>query len=91
MNEVKHFTGRCVGGDVEMAGKLSRFPNLVHAPSLKDGKVHTHLCGKTVEEIAESAQACGLVAAIDAECAAHGTDIHELLDAIRFARDCGLV
>lgn len=81
----------CEGGDVDMARKLARFPNLVHAPAQHGEGIRTHLKGKCVKEIAASAAAAGLYKALDAEASKHGVDLHELCDALRFAREHKLV
>jgi hypothetical protein len=83
--------GKCVGGDTEMQSKLSRFPNLVHAPAQHGDGVRTHMKGILVDDIANSAKAAGLVDLIDKECAKHKCDAHELLDAISFARKHGAI
>lgn len=83
------FLGMCVGGDQEMARKLARYPNLVHAPGQWGEGIRTHMKGVLVDDIAKGAKGAGLIAAIDRECEKRGVDIHELLDAIRFARDNG--
>jgi hypothetical protein len=85
--ELSHvFAASCVGGDAEMAKRLSRFPSLVHAPDQHGEGIRTHMKGASVEAIAKSATAAGLYKALDNEAAKHGVDLHELCDALRFAR-----
>lgn len=90
--ELSHvFAAKVEGGDVEMARKLSRFPSLVHAPDQHGEGIRTHLKGVSVETIARSAVGAGLYKALDSEATKHGIDLHELCDALRFAREHKLV
>lgn len=79
--------GVCQGGTIN----LSRYPSLCYAPLQHGEGVRTHLQAKPVDDIAVSAVGSGLVALIDAEMAKHGVDIGELLNAIEYCRELGLI
>ena len=83
---VHEFKAVCVGGDVEMAKNLSRFPNLCHAPAQHGEGIRTHMKGVHVDAIALTAKQTGLVKLLDEVAISLDVDLDELCDAIRWAR-----
>lgn len=72
----------CTKGD---GPNIGRYPHLAWSPGKKtEPHVHTHMAQACVKEIHDSAVESGLVAAIEAHCEKHGTDVGETLNAIEY-------